>query len=218
MKQFLDLASTPPVPWKNGGGSTRELACWPPGAGMDGFEWRVSVATITRPGPFSAFPGVDRQIMLLEGDGVHLQGAAGRWQHMLAQRWQPFGFSGEEPVDCHMLGSVSNDFNLMLRRGVWQGALQVVHDAPPPTAGAAAGFCLVLQGTWRWDGDDSNPMGSTSDGKAPQVLTAGQGVWWVDEEAEVARSITPARGAKEAVPADDAPVLAWVALQKVSAP
>jgi len=32
--QFLDLAATPSVPWKNGGGSTRELACWPPGAGM----------------------------------------------------------------------------------------------------------------------------------------------------------------------------------------
>ena len=68
MKQFLDLASTPPVPWKNGGGSTRELACWPPGAGMDSFAWRVSVATIARPGPFSAFPGVDRQIMLLEDE------------------------------------------------------------------------------------------------------------------------------------------------------
>ena len=81
--QFLDLAATPSVPWKNGGGSTRELACWPPGAGMDSFAWRVSVATIARPGPFSAFPGVDRQIMLLEGDGVRLQAAAGQWQHAL---------------------------------------------------------------------------------------------------------------------------------------
>ena len=38
MVQRFDLASTPSVPWKNGGGSTRELACWPQGAGMDGFE------------------------------------------------------------------------------------------------------------------------------------------------------------------------------------
>ena len=101
--QFLDLAATPSVPWKNGGGSTRELACWPPGAGMDNFAWRVSVATIARPGPFSAFPGVDRQIMLLEGDGVQLQAAAGQWKHALTQRWEPFAFSG----DCLLYTSPS---------------------------------------------------------------------------------------------------------------
>ena len=44
--QFFDLATVPATPWKNGGGSTRELACWPLGAGMDAFGWRVSVATI----------------------------------------------------------------------------------------------------------------------------------------------------------------------------
>ena len=44
--QRLDLAATPPTPWKNGLGQTRELACWPPGAGLDDFEWRVSVATV----------------------------------------------------------------------------------------------------------------------------------------------------------------------------
>ena len=207
--QFLDLATTPTVAWKNGGGSTRELACWPPGADMDGFEWRVSVATIARPGPFSAFPGVDRQIMLLEGDGVHLQGAAGQWQHTLAQRWQPFAFSGDEPVDCHMLGHVSTDFNLMLRRGVWQGTLQVVRDAPPLAAGATAGLCMVLQGAWRCEESHAN---------LPQVLTVGQGVWWVDADAEVARSITPVRGAHGVRSADDAPVLAWVALRPVFAP
>ena len=32
-------------------------------------------------------------------------------------------FSGEEPVDCRMLGGVSTDFNLMLRRGEWTGNL-----------------------------------------------------------------------------------------------
>lgn len=207
--QFLDLAATPSVPWKNGGGSTRELACWPPGAGMDGFGWRVSVATIAHPGPFSAFPGVDRQIMLLEGDGVHLQGAAGHWQHALEHCWQPFAFSGDEPVDCRMLGGVSTDFNLMLRRGAWNGKLEVVHDVPPPAGGAAAGLCMVLQGAWRCEAGDTHPA---------QVLTAGQGVWWVNEGTAVAPLITPVRATKGAGSADDAPVLAGVALHMVSAP
>jgi len=73
----FDLATVPPTPWKNGGGATRELACWPSGAGMHDFEWRVSVATIAAPGPFSAFAGVDRQIMLLDSDGVHLRAPVG---------------------------------------------------------------------------------------------------------------------------------------------
>ena len=207
--QFLDLATTPTVAWKNGGGSTRELACWPPGADMDGFEWRVSVATIARPGPFSAFPGVDRQIMLLEGDGVQLQAAAGQWQHALTQRWAPFAFSGKEPVDCRMLGGVSTDFNLMLRRGEWSGSLQVLRDALPPAEGAAAGLCMVLQGTWRCEGSDTYPA---------RMLAAGQGLWWVNEGGEAAPSITPVRRAEGAMSADDAPVLAWVALHRGSAP
>lgn len=208
MKQFLDLASTPPVPWKNGGGSTRELACWPPGAGMDSFAWRVSVATIARPGPFSAFSGVDRQIMLLEGDGVHLQGAAGQWQHALTQRWEPFAFSGDEPVDCHMLGGVSTDFNLMLRRGAWTGRLKVLRDVLP-AGRAAAGLCMVLQGTWRYEDGDARPA---------WMLAAGQGLWWVSEGGEAAPSIAPVRRAEGAMSADDAPVLAWVALHRGSAP
>ena len=48
----FDIAALAPVPWKNGGGSTREIACGPAGAGMDGFDWRASIATIAAPGPF----------------------------------------------------------------------------------------------------------------------------------------------------------------------
>ena len=176
---------------------------------MDNFAWRVSVATIARPGPFSAFPGVDRQIMLLEGDGVQLQAGAGQWQHALTQRWEPFAFSGEEPVDCRMLGGVSTDFNLMLRRGVWTGSLQVLRDALPPAEGAAAGLCMVLQGTWRCEDRDTHPA---------RMLAAGQGLWWVNEGGEAAPSITPVRRAEGAMSADDAPVLAWVALHRRSAP
>ncbi len=67
------LDAIAPTPWKNGGGTTREIAVRPPGAGMDAFAWRVSVADIVADGPFSAFPGIDRQIALLDGAGVHLQ-------------------------------------------------------------------------------------------------------------------------------------------------
>ncbi len=195
--EFFDLANVPATPWKNGGGSTRELVCWPPATaaagGMDSFGWRVSVATIAAPGPFSAFTGVDRQIMLLGGDGVQLTSSG--WQHTLAERWQPFAFSGDEAVDCTMLGGISTDFNLMLRRGVWDGTLQVVRSEPPPTG---AGLCMVLQGRWQ----------TVQAGQAARVLTAGQGAWWLDA--------APPRLQPVRDPGSAEPVLAFVALERVA--
>ncbi|MFQ9621820.1 MAG: HutD family protein [Enterobacteriaceae bacterium] len=41
------------MPWKNGQGVTREVARYPE-AGE--YDWRISLATIRQPGPFSAFP------------------------------------------------------------------------------------------------------------------------------------------------------------------
>jgi environmental stress-induced protein Ves len=190
--QRFDLAAVPPSPWKNGGGHTRELACWPPGAGMDRFEWRVSVATIAASGPFSAFAGVDRQIMLLDGDGVQLTAHNGSLHHSLDQRWQPLHFSGDVALDCTLLGGTSTDFNLMLRRGCWQGDVEVISDVQRPGC-TAAGLCLVLAGQWRW-------------GEA--LLTAGQGLWWSAAQADAAAL----RPMEDAV---DAPVLAWVGLEPV---
>jgi len=34
------------APWKNGGGETAEIACFPEGAGFDGFGWRISTARV----------------------------------------------------------------------------------------------------------------------------------------------------------------------------
>lgn len=164
--QWFDVRTVPAVPWKNGGGSTRELACWPPGADTDAFGWRVSVARIGTAGPFSVYAGVDRYIMLLDGDGVALHSEKGELLHTLQQRWQPWGFAGECPLDSRLIGGPSTDFNLMLRRGQWQGDVQVRHEAHT-AAGPGAGLCMVLQGQWAVLGDG-----------LARVLEPGQGMWW----------------------------------------
>ncbi|WAT88692.1 HutD family protein [Delftia acidovorans] len=158
--QRFDLNQIAASPWKNGGGSTREIACWPPGAGMEAFGWRISVATIDQPGPFSAFAGVDRQIMLLDGDGVHLRGEG--IDHVLDARWQPFAFSGDVALGCSLLGGTSTDFNVMVRRGRWWAQVQVL-DSAADAGRADAGLCMVLQGNWQADG---------------AALIPGQGLWW----------------------------------------
>ena len=140
------LADLTASPWKNGGGSTREIVCRPPGAGMDGFDWRVSVATITRSGPFSVFTGVDRVIVLLEGDGVHLRSADGM-DHLLDQPLQPFAFSGDEALDCTLLGGESQDFNVMTRRSALRAEVAVLRAASALIA-TSRGLLLAARGRW----------------------------------------------------------------------
>ena len=61
------------MPWKNGGGETIEIAVSPEGATLDAFDWRVSMARVERPGPFSVFIGVDRTLALLDGEALALR-------------------------------------------------------------------------------------------------------------------------------------------------
>ena len=141
--QHFDLNRVPASLWKNGGGATRELACWPPGADMEHFDWRVSVATVAASGPFSCFAEVDRVITLLTGDGVHLRQSATGIDHRLDKALQPFAFAGDGGMDCDLLGGTSQDFNLMTRRSRWRGAVQVLRNQAVFPA-RPAGLLLVV--------------------------------------------------------------------------
>ena len=113
------------VPWKNGLGITREIAFEPPGASMDDFLWRVSIADVDTASPFSRFPGIDRTIVLLEGDGFTMT-LDGRHDHALTTPCEPFAFPGEAQVEVALAGGATRDFNLMVRRGAALGTVDVV--------------------------------------------------------------------------------------------
>lgn len=104
------------MPWKNGGGSTAEVAIAPAGASVaGGFDWRLSIATIEQDGPFSAFAGYDRWITLLAGKGMILT-VEGRAPHMLDRSFVPFPFSGDAATDCRLIDGRCEDLNLMVAR------------------------------------------------------------------------------------------------------
>jgi uncharacterized protein len=121
---IVHLHDCPARPWKNGLGRTRELAVAPPGAGMGDFLWRVSVAEVDSAAPFSAFPGVDRTIVLLDGDGFGMALDDGR-THALTEPFAPFAFPGEAQVAVSLAGGPTRDFNLMTRRGRVQGRVRI---------------------------------------------------------------------------------------------
>jgi environmental stress-induced protein Ves len=164
----FDLAGLAATPWKNGGGVTREIVCRPPGAGIEGFDWRVSIAAIDRPGPFSAFPGVERTIVLLAGAGVRLHSRDGAIDHRLDLPLQPFAFAGEPALDCDLLGGGCTDFNLMSRRDRVRAGLRVLRQGAQ-IAAAGAGLLLALGGRWR--------LRAAHHGETT-VCAPESGLWW----------------------------------------
>ena len=107
----IDLKAVVPMPWKNGGGTTRELVVWPRAGD---WIWRMSVAEVTQSGPFSRFEGVERWFAVLSGAGVTLK-VAGQ-KHILTPASQPFCFDGALATDCDLIEGVTQDFNLMTRK------------------------------------------------------------------------------------------------------
>ena len=101
------------VRWKNDGGWTTEIAREPAGEGD--FRWRISIADIESDGPFSAFPGVSRDLVLLAGNGIELDIGNAPTQR-LTERFQRLHFEGEANVDCRLLAGPTRDFNVMARR------------------------------------------------------------------------------------------------------
>ncbi len=112
---ILRAADRPAIPWKNGGGVTRDVAVSPTGAAWDGFDWRVSIAEIAAGGPFSCFPGIDRRLVVLEGK-VALT-VEGRPAVTLEPESDIFDFPGEAAVEAELVGGASMDLNVMMRRG-----------------------------------------------------------------------------------------------------
>ncbi|OYU09722.1 MAG: hypothetical protein CFE38_21080 [Comamonadaceae bacterium PBBC1] len=163
----FDVHDLPATPWKNGGGVTREIVCQPPGAGMNDFDWRVSIAHIASDGPFSAFPGVDRIITLLSGGGVHLLSEGGEVDHRLDTSLAPFAFAGEAPIHARLLAGDCHDYNVMTRRSACSASLQVLRSACDWPA-ASQGLLMAVQGGWQLEGASS------------QTLTPQQGLWWSD--------------------------------------
>lgn len=152
--QVLGPADFVKMPWKNGQGVTTELAV-ARRAGEDGFDWRISTATVANPGPFSVFAGIDRSLAIVRGGALTLN-VEGRPDVTLTPRTPPYAFCGELAVSCTPALEAANvpidDFNVMTRRVGWQHVLmQHRLERTPfrwslPTGDGAIGFLYCAQG------------------------------------------------------------------------
>ena len=155
--------------WRNGAGWTREIHAEP---SADDWDWRLSIAEIERDAPFSPFPGVDRELVLLSGNGLRLRFGEGE-AHELLPPHQRLRFAGERAVVGELLDGRTEDFNLMWRRDavraeLWHrplvGAMVVFVDSGSTWA------LHLLAGRARIDGE--RPSGWLAQGDTA-LLTAG---------------------------------------------
>ena len=146
--------------WKNGGGSTKQLLIWPKGADLSNFDFRISIATISSDGPFSLFHGIDRQLCILEGEGVklHIKGNdLGQAEEIILRpNDPPFCFSGETQIESKLLDNQIIDFNVMTRSSNYTARIERIecngkvqietkdNSAPQPTNIQPTQFLLPL--------------------------------------------------------------------------
>lgn len=146
--------------WKNAGGWTTELAAFPE-SGADTtapFDWRVSIADIESDGVFSAFPGYDRHIALLEGVGMEL-----RFDNAvtlrLDQRLHFVPFTGDTQTFGKLLCGPVRDFNVITRRGRCHA--EILHRplvGPMVFFPDATWFVYLVSGTATVKGPDASPI------------------------------------------------------------
>jgi environmental stress-induced protein Ves len=142
--------------WRNGAGWTREIHAEPAGAD---WYWRLSIAEIEQDAPFSAFPGIERELVLLAGNGLRLRFDDGEVCELLPPHARR-RFAGERGVAGELLDGPTQDFNLMWRRDAIDAQLWHRPLVGPMVIFADPGTCWVvhlLAGQARFDDDSRLP-------------------------------------------------------------
>lgn len=154
--RLLRAADRRAEPWKNSGGVTREVAACraEAEAGTGDFDWRVSVAEVAAPGPFSCFTNVDRVLTIIRGD-LHLEFESDRPSTTLTERSAPHAFPGDLPTFGTPVSGVAHDLNVMVRRGRWAGTVTRLTAADSVSIDSGSDMTLLLfggDGSVRCDG------------------------------------------------------------------
>ncbi|MFK8250837.1 HutD/Ves family protein [Ancylobacter terrae] len=155
-RRLIRRADYREMPWKNGGGVTLDIWTWPEDARQDDADIGISIAPIVAPGPFSVFPGIERHITLIEGDGITL--VFGTDERRLAPL-APFVFDGGDAPVSRLEGGPVRVLNVKVRAGLWRAEVRAVAGTGGAMFDLEAGQCFALhalKSRWRVSdaGDD----------------------------------------------------------------
>jgi uncharacterized protein len=135
-------------PWKNGRGTTTQLLhLVDPATGAT--LLRLSRAAVVEDGPFSLFPGIERNLTVLTGPGFRLTGPN---IDLRCDPLQPVAFPGDVDVRaCETSNQPSDDFNVMTARHLPRPDVSVVQNLHLPDGGRLALYAL---GPCKVNGED----------------------------------------------------------------
>ena len=158
---LVAASSAAPLPWKNGGGVTRELLRLP-ASGSDDWTLRISVADIAADGPFSPFPGITRWFAVLAGAGVRLA-----WPDRVRDVRRgdaPLQFDGADAPGCSLLAGATRDLNVMVRRDKADALVTsaTLLDEAEPGASTGFGYFALQASTLHGAGDAPVEMAALS--------------------------------------------------------
>jgi len=117
MITLLEPAHYRRTTWKNGGGTTIDIA-------DNGDVWRFGRTPIVAPGPFSDYAGFDRAQVLVAGRGLVLETPEGEIDVRLPLK--PVRFAGETPIRSRLEAGPVEVVNLIGARSAVRIALQVL--------------------------------------------------------------------------------------------
>jgi hypothetical protein len=132
------------MPWKNGQGATREIAVHPEGASLDNFMWRVSLAQVNAPGPFSLFSDCDRILCVVKGGPLYL--SVGTAQAVRLEIDKPFHFAADVETEATAIEDRLLDFNVMVRRGYYRASIECCREPVNLPASSHTRFVFVKEG------------------------------------------------------------------------
>ncbi|MFL6587216.1 MAG: HutD family protein [Luteimonas sp.] len=111
--QRIDALDARRVRWRNGLGWTKEIHV-EFGAGEEAWIWRLSIAEIEQAAAFSKFECVERELMLLTGNGLTLRFDDGQVSDLQPPHAR-LRFSGERALQGEPAGPGVSALNLMWR-------------------------------------------------------------------------------------------------------
>lgn len=170
--EIIRYAELRAEPWRNKGGVTRELASHPKAASaQDGaWDWRVSIAEVSKAGAFSSFPGMDRVLTVIEGELLLL--TVDGTEHPL-EKYRPFRFSGDADTASALPTGDIRDLNVITRNGAFKGYTSIIElskkRAHPVFEGQLG---ILLQGQATVTPGIAGGGDTPGDGEAPEAARA----------------------------------------------
>jgi uncharacterized protein len=134
------------TPWKNGGGTTVDIA-------TEDDVWRFSRTPIAEPGPFSDYSGFDRIQMLIAGRGLVLETPGGEID--VRTPFRPVRFAGETPIVSRLEGGPVEVVNLIGSRAAVKIDLDTLDAGERGAVGPGIHIAYCAEGPTILDTDDA---------------------------------------------------------------